>query len=99
MNFYIKSWSQDNLGSEIDYFKKLFAQCMKWILYHLQLNTPLQALRRLGLFTKKNPYSVHSNQQEAVRFMEEKNALLKLMDDTHAKSSCSANKLSSTISL
>lgn len=48
MNFYIKSWSQDNLGTEIDYFKKPFAQYMKWILCHLQLNTPLQALRQLG---------------------------------------------------
>lgn len=57
MNFYIKSWSQDNLGSEIDYFKKLFAQCMKWILYHFQLNTPLQACRRLRLSAEKASFS------------------------------------------
>lgn len=56
MNFYIKSWSQDNLGSEIDYFKKRFAQCMKWILYHFQLNTPLQASRQLRLSTEKSQF-------------------------------------------
>lgn len=57
---------------------------MKWILYHLQLNSPLQALRGLGLSVE----NTHFGKRQPAGGSEaslKNNVLLKLMNDTHAK--------------